>query len=266
MLNAEYRRSLIKKYSLSAEDELLAARVIDKFEAAERKNSVQSTRFLAERDLLCAVPLLDELGAAYTLWGGYEEAERVCAILTPDYLGPEDVKSGKNCPLTVIHAEYSPDESPGHRDFLGALMGMGIERDSVGDIIPQEGSCDIVVLKELGAFILSGLEKAGKVRLRLSETDRAQGREAAYKRIRDTVASLRLDAVVASGFSLSRDKAVQAIKAGKVSVGGAEVLKPDRLLGGGEKISLRGSGKIVLSEVSGLSRKGRTIIEIKKYV
>lgn len=266
MLNAEYRRSLIKKYALSADDELLTARVIDKYEASQKKNSVQSTRFLTERDLLCAIPLLDELGAAYTLWGGYDEAERVCAILLPDYLEPDDVKSGKNCPLTVIHAEYSANEKPGHRDFLGALMGMGIERDSVGDIIPQEGCCDIVVLRELGAFLISGFEKAGNVRLKLSETDRAQGREAAFKQIRDTVASLRLDAIVASGFSLSRDKAVQAIRSGKVTVGGVETLKPDKLLSGGEKISLRGSGKIVLSEVSGLSRKGRTIIEIKKYV
>ncbi|MBO4331367.1 MAG: RNA-binding protein [Oscillospiraceae bacterium] len=266
MLNAEYRRSLIKKYALSADDELLTARVIDKYDAAIQKNSVQSTKFLTERDLLCAVPLLNELGAPYTLWGGYEEAERVCAIILPDYLEPDDVKSGKYCPLTVIRAEYSADEKPGHRDFLGALMGMGIERDSVGDIVPHDGCCDIVVLRELGPFVLSGLEKAGRVRLRLSETDRAQGAETAFKQIRDTVASLRLDAIVAAGFSISRDKAAQAIKAGKVSVGGLEVLKPDRLLGGGEKISLRGSGKILLSEVAGQSRKGRTIIEIKKYV
>lgn len=266
MLNSEYRHALIKKYALSEGDELLAARIIDKHEALERKNAPHSTKFLTERDLLCALPLLEELGDAYTLWGGYDAAERVCVILLPDYMDPEDVKTGKNCPLTVIRAEYGTDETLSHRDFLGALMAMGVERDSIGDIIPQQGRCDIVVLRELRDYILSGLDKAGRVRLRLSETDRAEGKEAEFRLIKDTVASLRLDAVTAAGFALSREKAVQAIKAGKVAVGGVEALKPDRLLQGGEKISLRGSGKIELSQVGGQSRKGRTIIEIKKYI
>ena len=87
-----------------------------------------------------------------------------------------------------------------------------------------------------------------------------------YSSFKDTVASLRLDAVVGSGFSLAREKAASAIKAGKVFLNGMECLKPDKPVEAGTRITLRGLGKMELSELGGLSRKGRTQIVVKRFI
>ena len=110
------------------------------------------------------------------------------------------------------------------------------------------------------------LTSAGRVSLSLLEIPEAEAREAEFRILRDTVASLRLDAVVGCGFGLAREKAASAIRTGKVAVGGMECLKPDKLVEAGSRISLRGLGKMELSEVGGLSRKGRIQIVIKRYI
>lgn len=266
MLNEQYRQELIKKFSPDEEDRLLAARIIDKYNATERKNVPQNTRFLTTRESTLAKPLLDRLGARYIMWGGYEEAERVCAIFVPDYMEYEQAKSEPVSPLAVIRARFAPDAGLTHRDFLGALMSMGVERDTLGDIIPRESDCDIVILREILPFMLSGFDRVGKVRVTPETVPFAEGKPAQFKLIRDTVASLRLDAVVAAGFSMSREKSAEAIRAGRVAVDGMEAMKADRMLSGGERISVRGLGKAELSNIGGQSRKGRTIIEIKKFV
>ena len=145
-------------------------------------------------------------------------------------------------------------------------MGLGIERDMVGDILPRPGSCDIVLLREIAPYVLQNLSSAGRASLTLAETEAAEAREAEYRLLRDTVASVRLDAVVGCGFGLSREKASATIRAGKVFLNGLECLKPDRSVEAGSRITLRGLGRMELSEVGGLSRKGRTQIVIKRFV
>ena len=86
------------------------------------------------------------------------------------------------------------------------------------------------------------------------------------KLIHDTVATLRLDAVLASGFSLARGKAADAISGGRVSVNHRECLKPDKPVGEGDILTCRGLGKCVVKSVGGQSRKGRIIIEIERYL
>ena len=90
--------------------------------------------------------------------------------------------------------------------------------------------------------------------------------EQKVKAIRDTVATLRLDAVAASGFSTSRAKMADLIAAGKVSLNGRECLKPDRAVEAGDVLSCRGLGKCVLREVLGASKKGRTMILIERFL
>ncbi len=265
MLNPEYRKSLIKKYSHNSDDELLIAKLIDKYEVTERQNTLQSTKFLSERELNVAVPLLEELKIPYVIWGGLDKAERAVISLLPDWLEPERVKGGSACPVRVLRAGFA-GEKPSHRDFLGALMGIGIERETVGDIIVGEGSCDIVLLKEILPFVKDNLSSAGRTRLRLEEVSEARSEEAEFKLIKDTVASLRLDALVSSGYALSRDKAAQAIRTGRVSLNGLECLKPDKEVCEGDRISLKGLGRTRLKAVKGLSKKGRIMIEVIRYI
>ena len=266
MLNREYRGELIRKYARSAEDDALLARLLDKVDIHERSGRMQHSRFLSERDRLCCEPVLRELGADAVFWGGYQEAERTVLILPAPLQNADDIFRSGDSPVQVLRAAYRAEESLSHRDFLGALMGLGIERDLVGDIIPKEGSCDIVLLREITPYVLQNLTSAGRASLSLSQVPEAEAREAEFRLIRDTVASVRLDAVVGCGFYLSREKAAAAIRSGKVFLKGMECLKPDKPVEAGTRISLRGQGKIELSEIGGQSRKGRTQIVIKRFV
>jgi len=266
MLNRDYKKSLIAKYARSVEDDALLARLLDKYEVWERNGTEQNTRFLSERDLLCCIPVCKELGIEPILWGGYPEAERKVLVFPAAWQEETHILHGDDCPVTVLRASFHSGESLSHRDFLGALMGLGVERDTIGDIIPREGSCDIVLTREVAAYVKDNLLTAGKAALKLTVIPEAEAQAAAVRVIRDTVASLRLDAVVGVGFSLAREKAAAAIRTGKVAVNSMECLKPDKLVEAGSKISLRGLGKILLYEVGGLSKKGRTSIVIHRYI
>lgn len=265
MLNQDHRRALLQKYARSAEDELLLARVLDKYHAWLRTGLPQSTRFLTPRDVLCIQPLLRELDVRFLLWGGYPEAERVTLVLPAAWQEDAELLRGSACPVAVLRASFRSDAALSHRDVLGALMGLGLERDTVGDLVVRPGECDIVLLRELRDFALRELTMAGRTPLKLIEVEQAEPADAPFRLLRGTVASLRLDAIVGEGFSLAREKAASAIRMGKVAVDGVECLKPDRSVAEGARITLRGSGKLELSRIGGLSKKGRTVIEIRRF-
>ncbi|MDE6107483.1 MAG: RNA-binding protein, partial [Oscillospiraceae bacterium] len=157
---------------------------------------------------------------------------------------------------------------PTHRDFLGSILGQGIEREKVGDILVGDGVCDILVMRELCPYLLQNFDSAGRTRLRLEEIspEMLEPPEKKVKVIRDTVSSLRLDSVMATGFSLSRGKAADIISAGRVEVNHTLCQKSDRIVAQGDVLTCRGMGKCVLTEVSGLSKKGRTIITMERYL
>ena len=266
MLNREIRSELIRKYARSPEDDELLARLLDKADIRLRSGLGQHSRFLSERDRLCCEPVLRELGLEGVFWGGYGEAERTVLILPAEWEDGAGVCRAEDGPVAVLRASWRSDDSLSHRDFLGALMGLGIERAMIGDLLPRPGSCDIVLLREIAPYVAQNLSSVGRASVSLTEIPEAEAREAEYKLLRDTVASVRLDAVVGCGFSLSRDKAASAIRSGKVALDGLECLKPDKTVEAGSRISLRGLGKIELSEVGGLSRKGRTQIVIKRFI
>ena len=147
-------------------------------------------------------------------------------------------------------------------------MGIGLTREKVGDILMNENSAQIVCLREAAPIILSQFEQAGRYRLRLSEIPLTSltPAPAQVKLIHDTVAALRLDAVLASGFSLSRGKASDAIAGGRVSLNHRECLKGDKPVAEGDVLTCRGLGKCVVKTVGGQSRKGRVISEIERYL
>ncbi len=267
MLNGDYRKELIRKYARSPEDDALLARLLDKVDIWQRDGRTQYTRFLSERDKLCCDPVLHELGVEDAFfWGGYPEADRTLLLLPAEWEDKENLCFGKSSPVAVIRAGWKSGETLSHRDFLGALMGLGIERELIGDILPREGSCDILLLRDIAPYVMQNLSSAGRATLLLTEAEQPETVEARFRLIKDTVASLRLDAVVGSGFSLAREKAAAAIRSGKVALDGMECLKPDKTVGSGSRISLRGLGKIELSEVGGQSKKGRTIVVIKRFI
>lgn len=264
-----HKQEIIKKYARESEEKILLARVLDKLEETAQKNIPESTRFLNERQQTAVERMLNHLGnPRHFYYGGYEEAQRTVLIFLPDYLEPEQMIQGDQCPLAFVRAEYMSEGVLSHRDFLGSLMGAGIKRESIGDILVSEDRCDFVVLKEILPYLLANFESVGRVKVKTAaiSAEMLKVPEEKFVLIKDTVASLRLDNVVSAGFMISREKAGDMVKAGRVALNFSECLKADKSIGQSDIISLRGMGKIMLQEIGHQTKKGRTAIIIKKYM
>ena len=259
-------RSNIDKIAQSSEDKVLLAKVWDKINTGIRKNIMANTPFLTLREQeMCRYLFGDEPGLHY--FGGYGEAERKMLVYLPEYLEEAELQ-GEDSPMVCVHADFYEGDTLTHRDLLGALMGAGIARETVGDILIDGNSCDILVTAQIAPYILQDLTSAGRTKLHLSaiSLDQIHIPQQNIKEIRDTLASLRLDSVVASGFRMGRSLAAQHISAGKVAVDGLVCEKPDKAVAEGCKISLRGSGKIKLAAIGGKTKKDRISVTIHRYL
>lgn len=259
-------RSNIDKIAKNADDRVLLAKVWDKVSAGMRKNIPANTSFLSLREQEMTKFLFGQLEGLYT-FGGFPDAERKMLVYLPDYLD-ENALYEDDSPVVCLRASFYEGDTPTHRDFLGALMGAGIARETVGDICVGKGSCDFFVTNEIAPYIEQSFSSAGRTKLqlqRISLTDAAIP-EPETKEIRDTVSSLRLDSIISSGFRVSRNAAAGYITAGKVSIDGLPCEKPDKIISEGIKISVRGLGKIQLTNVGGQTKKGRISITINRYI
>ena len=259
-------RSNIEKIAKNPEDRVLLAKVWDKINAGIRKNIPANTCFLSLRELEMTKFLFGQLEGLHA-FGGYPDGERQMLIYLPDYLD-ESALYEADSPLVCLRATFYEGDTPTHRDFLGALMGIGIGRETVGDICVGKGSCDFFVTGEIAPYVLQNFLSAGRTKLRLEQIplEQVSVPEPETKEIRDTLASLRLDSVISSGFRVGRSTAAQYVAAGKASIDGLPCEKPDKAIEQGAKISVRGLGKIQLVAVNGQTKKGRISVIIHRYI
>lgn len=259
-------RSNIEKIAKNAEDRVLLAKIWDKITAGMRKNIPANTGFLTLRELeLCRYLFGRQEGLLS--FGGYEGAERQMLIYLPEYLDKDSLYE-EDAPLVCLRATFYDGHTPTHRDFLGALMGEGIARETVGDICVGKGQCDFFVTAEIAPYILQNFTGAGRTKLHLEQIPLSEVivPKPETKEIRDTVASLRLDSIISSGFRIGRSSAAQYVSAGKAAINGLPCEKPDKAVDAGDKISVRGLGKICLRSVNGQTKKGRISVVIDRYI
>lgn len=263
---------------MNAEDKILAARLEDKARLCSENSMITHTSFLDMRERSVAMALHSSFSDVKTVfYGGFDDAERTVAVMLPYFIEADSTESlhryftenPDDCPIKIIEIKkdkFSPALS--HRDYLGALMGLGIRRDVTGDIIVNENGCKIAVLSSIAPFITENLNKAGRGTLRAEITDlslignseKASGTPESF-----TVSSMRVDSVVKNAFNLSRGAAAQAIEGGLVYVNDSECLKSDKKIFAGDKIVLRRKGRLIVEDCSSVSKKGRIIVKIKKF-
>ena len=263
------KTTLLDRLGVTGEDRLLLAKVLDRARQASDRNIPAATDFLSPQQQMQTCDLLRLAGIPETgcvRLGGYEGAERNLFLFLPDWLEPEDAAS--QSPIRCLRATFRAEEKLSHRDFLGSLMGMGIVREKLGDILVGPDSADLVVLDTVADFLLQSWPSAGRAKLTVKEIDSAHIHipQVQCQKVRDTVSSLRLDAVASTGFRMARGKAAELITSGRVQVNWRACTKPDKLLAAGDTVSARGFGKFELTEVGGVTKKGRTAIVLKRYV
>lgn len=259
-------RENIEKIAQSTEDRMLLAKLWDKINTGINRNIPVHTCFLSPRELEMCRFLFGDMPGLHP-FGGFSDAERRMLCYLPEYL-EECSLMDDSSPVICLRATFYEGDTPTHRDFLGSLMGSGVARETVGDICVGKGHCDFFVTEEIAPYLLQNFTNAGRTKFRLTQIPLTEASipQPEVKIINDTLASMRLDGVVSSGFRISRGLVSQAIRAGKVAIDGLPCEKPDKAVSEGCKISLRGSGKIKLEKVNGQTKKGRISVEIHRYM
>lgn len=262
------KTELLNKAARTEEERILLARALDKLDLARNRSVPAHTPFLSPQERASVEALLNAAGhPRHLFFGGYEGAERaVCAFL-PDW--QEDGGwLDSECPLCALRATFQEGAGLTHRDFLGSILGLGLDREKVGDLLVGDSSCDLIILKDIEDFLLLNLDSAGRTRLKLKSIPLSalHAKPPEVKTIRDTVATLRLDAVAASAFSLARGRAAELVSSGKIQLNHRECVKPDRTVAEGDVISCRGMGKCVIKSAGNLSKKGRIMLELERYL
>lgn len=248
------------------EEKAFVDKAWDWIRRAEEQHSVKRTDFLDPRQCQIITSLANRADVNLRLDGGYEGAERKRAVVTPEYRDPETEDMG----IRVL-AVTSPDGKFAeleHGDFLGAILGLGIKRDKVGDIHIHDQGCHILVAQEIAEYFTMNLNQVHRlgVSTELLPLDKLRTAQVKLEEMSLSVASLRMDGIVSDVWRLSRAKILIPIKAGRCRLNWKVEEDPSVPLKDGDVVSLQGFGRFKVLEVEGMTKKGRMRVRVGKYV
>lgn len=242
------------------EDKLLVRHILDLAYQSQKCGYARFSAFLDERQLaLCESALISEHISSFASAGGYDDASRRMLVFLPyDECEFE-------APFKAVVFNYREQDKPSHRDFLGSLMALEIKRELIGDILVGNKRT-VVFVHNTALSLVNDMTKIGKCGVKISyDFDLTDIPEPEFDEIKSTVASIRLDAVLALALRTSREKAQDVIKAKGVTLNRVMTYNPSERLNEGDTFSVRGQGKFVLAEIGGQSKKDRIFITIKKF-
>lgn len=254
----------------TAPRDLLSARVLDSVRTAENKNCPSFVGFLsceessAVRQYLASADFAEKAGKSvkYAFFGGFDGAERLIFAALPAWADcAEDIAF----PIAVARVTHRREFSLSHRDYLGALMSLGIERSRVGDILADEDGAWIMLHESVADYCLSELTKIGRVGVSCRrEAPDAIDFQPQYEDIRLTVASERIDCIVAALAGCGRERACEMILAKTVFIGGTAVTSRSKQVKEGDTLTLRRFGKFTIDGLCDRTKKGRLILTARK--
>ena len=252
---------------MNKEDTLLQKRLIELSRTAYIRGIVTFSDFLNlnELNILHTTPK-HQFQSPYETYGGYGLSERQMVAFLPDAL----YAFSKKYPIRIL--EIRPlnrrfcDELT-HRDYLGALMNLGIERCKLGDMLVDGPQALLFAREEMADYIMENLTRIRHTSVSVSiSNDFPEDYEPKYEEFKGTVASVRLDTVLSLAFPISRSKLTAYIEGGKVFVNGKLVTSNGYRLKEGDIISVRKLGRIVYDGVLSETKKGRYLTVVRKYI
>ncbi len=241
----------------------LIKRAEDLSRRCEKTSTLTHTGFLTPQERAELTAWGVHAPVAPVFCGGHTECERTAAFFLPYYMEEETFTPDEYIHALHLTAHFG---APGHRDYMGALLGMGIGREWLGDIWVNENEAYIFCMESVSRHLQS-IDKVGRcgVKAEVIPLAAVPAPKRVIKPVSFSVMSPRLDAVAAGMFNLSRTEAAKHISAGLVSVNYAECLKPDLTVAEGDIISVRGAGKGKITGTGGTSRKGRLFVYADIY-
>lgn len=260
------KHALLKSYC-QPDEKLLLAKVLDQADLSLRKHTISFSDFLSPFETAKACDMLKKVNdIRFLAFGGYNESERKIISVFPDYISEEDIVF----PISAVQVNYNNKFSSelNHRDYLGSLLGLGIERVKLGDIIVKDNGAVCFAENGIADYIVSGLDRVGRTKIDTKiieiNDDIVPQKKIITKNI--TVASLRADAVFGAVFGESRNIIQQHINSEKASINWLTFKSSSASVKEGDVLSLKGGGRGILLSVNGETKKGRISITIGKYV
>lgn len=241
-------------------DNLFLARVDDLSKLSHRTSVPHFLGFLSEEEQAVAKQFLTSKHINHTFYGGYDGAQRSIMCCMPDWC------DSPVFPITAVTFSYNNSFKLSHRDFLGALMSVGITRESVGDILTEDGRAVIFLKDKISNFVVTQIDKVGRVGVNISEGFKNPlPVMSELVECTVTVSSMRLDCVVSAVCNISRGCAVNFICNNSVLVNSLVTDKITKSLQEGDSLTVRGKGKFFITSASDRSKKGKIILNYSKY-
>lgn len=267
------KQEILNKYD-NEEDKLLVSKVLDKLEFVQKKNSIETTDFLDMHQKTVAEKVLKSQKITnYICYGGYSNAERVMIIIYPEKL--EDVFNNNQYDfnnIVKIVKVILPNEMRGkysHRDYLGAVIKIGLKREKVGDIIVNLDGADLIVSKDISKYIVDSfkeLTRFSKSDIYEESIEKLNITEPKTEVLNIIIPSMRMDSIVSELIRTSRSKALEIINAERVFVNSEVITKNSKMLKENDMITVRGKGRFKIIKILNSTKKGNLVLEVEKYV
>jgi len=257
-------RSIYTSHIKDPNKQLEMRKILDKIDIVTGNHTIETTDFLDPYERNLAKSILNRFeDIRFIEFGGTINSERKIIAIFPDYYEDYQVE------LKLSYLRISGDIlGLTHKDYLGALLSLGIKRTKTGDILVHNDHADLIVKEETGSFIFLNLDKISNKKVLISEIKREDLEEPVnnFREISKFIPSLRLDAVISSAYNLSRQESINIIKFGNVKVNWEHINKPSKELNEGDTISTKGFGRAILYSIDGISKKGRLHVIVRILV
>lgn len=250
---------------MEREELIFQKRLVDLSRTAYQRGIIMFSDFLNlnELNILHTMPK-NELYSGFETFGGYAAAERQMVAFLPDALCYEYFYPFSILHIQPLHSKYAEELT--HRDYLGAILNLGIDRCKIGDILTEEKEAYVFVTKNMSEFLVENLTRVRHTSVSVFKEELQDFcYEPSFQEIRGTVASVRLDSLLTVAFSSSRSKLSGLIEGKKVYVNGKMIMSNGYRIKEGDIISVRGMGKFRYEGCLSETRKGRYYVEIRKY-
>lgn len=247
---------------LNIEDVDLASNIFDKIMLCSKTSSIVFVTYFCTPNVWKNLKAISgEFDVEVSLFGMFKESDRRMIAFSP-------YKEVLSFPIDLLKVTSNTKfNNIGHRDYLGALMALGIKREKIGDLVLSNGVCYFPVCSELSDYIITNLNSVGKCPCCavIAEKDSEIEIENNFSLCSINVASMRIDSIVAKLCNISRATAQEEIKSGKVQVD-YEICKIDKIVSDDVLITIRGFGKYKVVENVGFTKSGKCKVSVKKYI
>lgn len=241
-------------------------KVIDKANSCLKHYEVKCTDFLNPYEIKNAIAILNSFtDIKYSVDGGYDEAERKVIFIYPYYMEYEDIE--ETIDIVQIEGNFK-FKTISHKDYLGAILNLGIVREKIGDIIIHDNFCQVVVSSGICDFLTINLEKVSRNKVTVHKIYREDiiPNLPSFKEISFTVSSQRLDCIISSIYNISRQDSLKYINGEKVYVNYEKITSASKEVEDESLISVRGKGRSIVTTVGEVTKKGRIKVQAKLII